>query len=106
MKRLPMMLIKKQAISKHSDFQCSEAGFFIDVDQTYLGTSPDGLINCSCCKDGHRVLETECPFCFKDALPDDTSADANYYMEKNDDGEWELKRDHAFFSNLNASGHL
>ena len=37
------------------------------------------------------------PICFKDALPDDTSADTNYYMEKNDDGKWKLKREHAYF---------
>jgi len=77
---------KKQAISKHQNFQCSDAVFFIDVaNQPYLGTSPDSLVNCSCYRGGHGVLEINCPFCFKDALPDDTTAERSYYMEKNDD---------------------
>jgi len=87
---------KQQAITKHKNFQCSEAGLFVDADRPYLGASPDGLVNCSCCEDGHGVLEIKCPFCFKDALPDDNSADTNYYMENNN-GEWKLKRQHAYY---------
>ena len=98
---------KQQAITKHKNFQCSEVGLFIDADRPYLGASPDGLVNCSCCKDGHGVLEIKCPFCFKDALPDDTSADTNYYMEKNGDGKWKLKREHAQMqSSSNANDYL
>jgi len=88
---------KKQAISKHQNFQCSDAGLFIDVDRPYLGASPDGLVNCSCCGGGHGVLEIKCPFCFKDALPDDTTAERSYYMEKNNDGKWKLKREHGYY---------
>ena len=54
MKRLPRMLIKNKPFLSTVIFSAQKLVFFIDVDQTYLVASPDSLINCSCCKDGHR----------------------------------------------------
>ena len=36
----------------HKDFQVTDCGFRINPDYPYLGASPDGVITCSCCRDG------------------------------------------------------
>lgn len=34
-----------------------ECGFFIDVDNPYIGASPDGVVSCACCGDGMVSLK-------------------------------------------------
>ncbi len=38
--------------SVHKDFEVSDCGLFISSDHPFLGASPDGLVNCSCCGAG------------------------------------------------------
>ena len=51
----------------HSGFTFSIklCGFIVDKENPFLGASPDGLIECTCC--GCGVLEVKCPFCAKEA---------------------------------------
>lgn len=43
---------RKMMSEVHNDFQVAECGFFINPDYPYLGASPDGIITCSCCREG------------------------------------------------------
>ena len=79
----------------HKDFEISKPGFFIDVTRPYVGTTPDRII--SCFRYGKGVLEIKCPYCYKESLPsDDDEAISNYCM-MNENGHWKLKRDHAYY---------
>ena len=67
-------------ISKHhEDFTVFKAGFLADCETPYLGASPDGIINYKCC--GMGTLEVKCPYCYKDALPEN---DVRFCMLKKD----------------------
>ena len=38
--------------SSHQELRVSHSGLFISVDYPYVGASPDGMVNCSCCGPG------------------------------------------------------
>jgi len=46
--------------SKHKNFKVKEPGLFIDMENQFIGASPDGLIECTCHEPG--VLEIKCPW--------------------------------------------
>ncbi|XP_071121974.1 uncharacterized protein [Mytilus edulis] len=43
----------------HTNVNITECGIFLDKDITYLGASPDVLVDCACC--GSGVVEIKCP---------------------------------------------
>ena len=45
--------------SNRQDFIVVEPGFYIDIDNLFIGASPDGLVNFSCHEPG--LLEIKCP---------------------------------------------
>ena len=44
----------------HHNFTCRQSGFVIDNNDTFLGASADGIVDCGCC--GKGVLEIKCSF--------------------------------------------
>ena len=50
--------------NRHPDFSLSVSGLVVNPAWPFLGASPDGIINCTCC--GMGVLEIKCPFTCKD----------------------------------------
>lgn len=44
----------------HDNFNLRKAGLFLCKDKPFIGASPDGISECSCC--GQGVLEIKCPF--------------------------------------------
>ena len=38
--------------SNHVEFNVTSAGFFISTEFPYVGASPDGVVECSCCGRG------------------------------------------------------
>ena len=67
-----------------------------------MGTSPDGIIECTCC--GRGSLEVKCPFSCKDKLPDDN--DTTYCMIKKDDDTWTLMRYHSYYYQVQMQLHV
>ena len=47
--------------SKHNNLRLTESGLVISSQWPFIGASPDGVINCTCCRQG--VLEIKCPYC-------------------------------------------
>ena len=85
---------------KHDDFKLSDTGLFIDHTNPFLGASPDGMVECSCCDKG--VVEIKCPYCYNQDLPDD---DNTFYMI-NRKGTWSLKRDHMYYYQVQLQLHV
>ena len=53
-----------QAAENHKGFELHDTGLLLSTHRPYVGTSPDGLVNCDCC--GKGVLEVKCPFCCRE----------------------------------------
>ena len=113
---------EKRSLS-HQNHKVSSCGFFISVQHPFIGASPDGLVECSCCGQGicevkvyigackcipclsicyiimylHTEIPLQCPFCHKDDTVDDASDDSNFCLEKLSDGTNRLKKTHAYF---------
>ena len=49
----------------HENFQVLDSGLVLNPEWPFIGASPDGVIECSCC--GKEVLEIKCPYCHKDS---------------------------------------
>ena len=78
--------------NNHDDLEVMSAGLFIDLHNPFIGATPDGIINCTCC--GKGVLEVKCPLCFKEGLPEEETS--NFCMTEID-SKWTLKNDHAYY---------
>ena len=94
------------ASQSHQNLSITEAGLFVDYHDPYLGASPDGLVECSCC--GNGVLEVKCPFCHKDNLPEDNLPEDNetsFCMLKSE-GTWSLKRSHSYYYQVQLQLHV
>ena len=50
--------------NRHADFSLSVSGLIVNPAWPFLGASPNGIINCTCC--GMAVLEIKCPFTCKE----------------------------------------
>ena len=50
--------------NRHADFSLSVSGLVANPAWPFLGASPNGIINCTCC--GMGVLEIKCPFTCKE----------------------------------------
>jgi len=91
----------ESASKEHEQFQLSKAGLFVDIEMPYIGASPDGIIECI--YHGRGTLEVKCPFCYKDKLPDEDQA--NFCMSK-EGGKWKLKREHAYYFQVQTQLHV
>ena len=52
----------------HSGFACKESGLIVMVEYAFIGTSPDGNIQCECCN-GIGVLEVKYLYCVREGEP-------------------------------------
>lgn len=79
----------------HKNFTVEECGIFVDIDEPYLGASPDGLVSCNCCGEG--VIEIKCPYSIAHLDPNETPPD---YVTSTKDGSYKLKRSHMYYSQV------
>ena len=76
----------------HADFQLSDCGLIMNSEYPRFGTSPDGLVTCSCCGDG--CLEIKCPYTLKD---DNSQMKDISWLVLKDQGIYELKNSHPYY---------
>ena len=94
-----------QARCHHDSLSVSQAGFYIDVDMPFIGASPNGLVECSCC--GKGLLEIKCSYCIKEKLLDEEFSGfcMSKFMFKHRD-KWSLKEDHPYFYQVQTQVHV
>ena len=80
---------------KHEEFLVIHCGLILDPKFPFLGTSPDGLVNCKCCNS--RVLEIKCPFSSKQKSFVELANDNPSFCLDNDNGSLILKLDHSYY---------
>ena len=78
----------------HSSLIIINCGLILHPLYPFFGTSPDGIINCSCCSSG--VIEIKCPYRCKDKSINELVEERNFCSE-NVDGSLSLKRNHAYY---------
>ena len=87
--------------SQHQNVKVSKCGLFISIDYPFLGASPNGIVECSCCGKGickvkvkismrplHLIscIPLQCPYGHRDKSIDVAMDDANFCLEKLPDG--------------------
>jgi hypothetical protein len=52
---------------QHQDVKVAKCGLFLDKLNPTIGSSPDGIVRCTCCPDS--CLEIKCPFSMRNTSP-------------------------------------
>lgn len=53
---------------------------FIDPDFSYLGASPDALVQCKCCGKGHLEITCSCYMLHQNKDPKEACMDDHYHV--------------------------
>ena len=84
---------------QHTNFQVQLSGLHVDINDPYLGATPDCIVSCECC--GVGLLEIKCPFKYKNSILSDID-DRQFYLEKDRTGELKLKSSHDYYAQVQA----
>ncbi|KAL1274388.1 hypothetical protein QQF64_027202 [Cirrhinus molitorella] len=76
--------------TKHQNFDVELCGLVVHPDKPYLGASPDGIANCTCC--GKATVEIKCPYKYRDGLTG-SSEDTQFCLDK----ALQLKKNHEYY---------
>jgi len=49
-----------KALPLHDNLKVQDAEIFISLERPYVGTTPDAIVNCDCCRQG--VVEVKCRY--------------------------------------------
>lgn len=86
----------KEAVRlKHQDIQVRPTGLTVIPSKAYIGASPDGLVDCTCCGEG--LLEIKCPFSIADSAPNESNLK---YLKANNKREVNLSKSHPYHSQV------
>ena len=82
----------------HKDAKILDSGLIRSSNFLYLGATPDGLLNCSCC-DKNYVIEIKCPAkCEKKSATIMAKTDKRFCMMFNEsDEKYYLRREHEYY---------
>ena len=78
----------------HDTTFVSKSGLVVSTERPFLGASPDGIIQCSCC--GKSVLEIKCPFVLKEAHISTVLGTRTFCL----DADCRLQTDHAYYAQV------
>lgn len=83
--------------NEHKDVKMKESGLIRSCEFPFLGATPDSMMSCSCCEQDY-VIEIKCPFkCTKQTVIELAKTDKSFCMEYRQDAKCFLKRDHAYY---------
>lgn len=61
----------------HNSFTISQCGLLLDLTNPFIGTSPDGMVQCTCC--GTGVIEIKYPFSCKEKRFSERAGDRLFF---------------------------
>ena len=79
----------------HNDFKVLDSGLVINPQWPFIGASPDGVIECSCC--GKGVLEIKCPYCHRDTSVVAAAREDPKFCLKEVNGKLTLVETHSYY---------
>ena len=80
---------------KHHDLSVTDSGLVINPQWPFIGASPDGVINCTCC--GKGVIEIKCPYCHRGTDVQAAAVMDSNFCLKNVDGHLQLDHTHTYY---------
>ncbi|PFX13539.1 hypothetical protein AWC38_SpisGene22368 [Stylophora pistillata] len=80
-------------LSKHRNCKLTKSGLHVMKGKPYIGASPDGFMECSCC--GKAVLEIKCPYSIRKSSATESWSETDFLELRND--AIQLKRDHKYY---------
>ena len=95
------LVYKNYMEENHQNFFISKCGFYISVEEPFIGASPDAVTRCDCCGEG--CLEIKCPFTAKDKTIPEAIANLNFFCL---DPDHQLPKNHAYFSQIQTQIHV
>ena len=81
--------------AQHRSFTVVKSDLVLDMSHPFIGASPNGLVECSCC--GKGTLEIKCPYSCRDKAFEEASKDKSFYLQRNDEGDLLLTKDHVYY---------
>lgn len=82
------------ATSYHTEGTVSKCGLVIDEKRPFLGASPDGIVDCSCC--GRGVIEIKCPYKFRELSLQSALTDDSFSLRE----DYSLKCTHKYYAQV------
>ena len=82
----------KMRSKQHTNFQVRDSGLILNSCYPHLGASPDGIVYCDC--HGYGCLEVKCPYCLRDASPEEVVEGASFLKK---DTKAELDKNHSYY---------
>ncbi|XP_038045309.1 uncharacterized protein LOC119719909 [Patiria miniata] len=79
-----------QMMQTHENIKVEKSGLVLNTMYPFFGSSPDGIVNCSC--HGKGCVEVKCPYCKRGQTIDKAATDPQFYLQKSDSGELELRK--------------
>jgi len=92
--------VYKLAMKDHHNLEVRESGLVLNPKFTFLGVSPDGIVECTCC--GTGCLEIKCPWKFKDYSIEEMVDEKGSYLQRDDDDEITLSKKHSYYYQVQA----
>ncbi|XP_041376830.1 uncharacterized protein LOC121389299 [Gigantopelta aegis] len=83
----------KKLNRKHCDLEVTKCGLNVNPKYPHLGSSPDGLVSCSCHDKG--LVEIKCPFKYRFKTPAEASMEKDFYCHFVN-GKITLKENHSY----------
>ena len=84
---------------EHVHLQVEKCGLTVNPDFPYMGSSPDGLVSCSCCGQKSGCLEIKCPFKHRQSSISEACKDKDFCLFAQDD-KFFLKTTHPYYSQV------
>ena len=81
----------------HDDLNYKKLGLLVCGVRPWLGVSPDGVINCSCC--GFGVVEVKCPFSLRDCGLSKAVEGGKFYVRK-EGSRYILDKGHKYYAQV------
>ena len=78
----------------------SKSGLVVSTERPFLGASPDGIIQCSCC--GKGLLEIKCPYVLKEAHISSALGTRAFCL----DADCILRTDHAYYAQVQSQMYV
>ena len=69
--------------NNHEGVRVKQCGIILDKSLPYIGSSPDGIVSCSCCEE-KSCLEVKCPFSINFLSPTSPEAKLPYLIREDD----------------------
>ena len=89
----------KKVFQQKTHLCVEESGLWLQL-SGMLGAFPDGLIG------KNALLEVKCPFTQRDSTIEEAVASGNFYIKKNDEGHYELDKEHSYWHQVQGQLHL